>query len=36
LDISFVDSNNILQKKKGIVMFTPDGQTIINSKITDQ
>jgi len=36
LDISFVDSNNILLKKKGIVMFTPDGQTIINSKITDQ
>jgi hypothetical protein len=36
LDISFVDSNNVLQKKKGIVMFTPDGQTIINSKITDQ
>lgn len=36
LDISFVDSNNVPQKKKGIVMFTPDGQTIINSKITDQ
>jgi hypothetical protein len=36
LDITFVDSNNVLQKKKGIVMFTPDGQTIINSKITDQ
>ena len=36
LDITFVDSDNVLQKKKGIVMFTPDGQTIINSKITDQ
>ncbi len=36
LDITFVDSNKVFQKKKGIVMFTPDGQTIINSKITDQ
>ena len=36
LYISFVDSNNVLQKKKGIVMFTPDGKTVINSKITDQ
>lgn len=36
LDITFVDSNKIFQKKKGIVMFTPGGTTIINSKITDQ
>ena len=36
LYISFVDSNNVFQKKKGIVMFTPDGKTIINSEITDQ
>lgn len=36
LDIIFVDSNKVLQKKKGVVMFTPDGTTIVNSKITDQ
>ena len=36
LDITFVDSNKVFQKKKGIVMFTPDGTTIINSKITDR
>lgn len=36
LDITFVDSNKVFQKKKGVVMFTPDGTTIINSKITDQ
>jgi len=36
LDIEYLDSNNILQKKEGIVMFTPDGQSIINSKITDR
>ena len=36
LDITFIDSNDVFQRKKGIVMFTPDGQTIINSKITDQ
>jgi hypothetical protein len=36
LDIEYLDSNKILQKKKGIVMFTPDGQSIINSKITDR
>lgn len=35
LDIQFIDSNKVLQKKKGIVMFTPNGQSIINSKITD-
>ena len=36
LNITFVDSNKVFQKKKGVVMFTPDGTTIINSKITDQ
>lgn len=35
LDFEYVDSNKVLQKKKGIVMFTPDGQSIISSKITD-
>lgn len=36
LDIEYLDSNKVLQKKKGIVMFTPNGQSIINSKITDR
>jgi len=36
LDIEYLDSNKVLQKKKGIVMFAPDGQSIINSKITDR
>lgn len=36
LDIEYLDSNKVLQKKKGIVLFTPDGQSIISSKINDQ
>jgi len=36
LYITYVDSNKILQNKKGIVLFTPDGKSIINSEITDR
>jgi hypothetical protein len=36
LDIEYLDSNKVLQKKEGIVMFAPDGQSVINSKITDR
>lgn len=36
LDIEYLDSNKILQKKKGIVLFTPDGQSVISSKISDR
>jgi len=36
LDIQYLDSNNAFQKKKGVVFFTPDGLSIINSKITDR
>jgi hypothetical protein len=36
LDIEYLDSNKVFQKKKAIVMFTPDGKSIINSKITDR
>ncbi|MEO8719992.1 MAG: hypothetical protein ABI372_02730 [Ginsengibacter sp.] len=36
LDIEYLDSNKVLQKKRGIVMFTPNGQSIINSQITDR
>ena len=34
LDIEYLDSNKVLQKKKGIVMFAPDGQSVITSTIT--
>ncbi len=34
LDFEYNDSNKVLQKKTGIVFFTPDGLSIINSKIT--
>jgi len=34
LDIEYLDSNKILQKKRAIVMFTPDGQSVITSTIT--
>lgn len=36
LDIVYVDSNQVSQEKKGIVLFTPDGKSIINSQITDR
>jgi hypothetical protein len=36
LDIEYVDSNKVFQKKQGIVLFTPDGRSIINSKISDR
>ncbi len=36
LDFVYEDSNKVLQTKKAIVMFTPDGKSIINSQITDR
>ena len=36
LDISYVDSNKVQQNKKGIVLFTPDGKSIISAEITDK
>lgn len=36
MSFEYVDSNNVLQKKSGDVFFTPDGSSIINSKITDR
>ncbi len=36
LNFEYLDSNNVLQKKTGDVFFTPDGSSIINSKITDR
>jgi hypothetical protein len=35
LDFVYKDSANVLQKKRGIVLFTPDGRSIINSRIID-
>ena len=36
LEFEYIDSNKVLQKKTGDVFFTPDGSSIINSKITDR
>jgi len=36
LDISYLDSNKTPQVKKGIVLFTPDGRSIIDAQITDK
>ena len=36
LDFEYLDSGKVLQKKTGEVFFTPDGASIINSKITDR
>lgn len=35
LNITYQDSNNVEQHKKGIVIFTHDGNSIIKSMITD-
>ncbi len=36
LDITFQDSNNIFQQKKGTVLFTPNGESIISTEISDR
>ena len=36
LDFVYEDSNKVFQSKKGIVMFTPDGQSVISTDITGQ
>ncbi|HUS02979.1 MAG TPA: hypothetical protein VMY77_14675 [Chitinophagaceae bacterium] len=33
LDFVYNDSANVLQKKKGVVIFTPDGNSVISSGI---
>ena len=35
LDVVYKDSNNVDQKRKGIVLFTHDGNSIIKSMIRD-
>ena len=35
LDITYIDSNKVVQNKTGVVLFTPDGKSIINSQIKD-
>ena len=34
LDIEYLDSNNVFQKKQAIVLFTPDGRSVISSNIS--
>ncbi|MCW3082583.1 hypothetical protein [Segetibacter sp.] len=35
LDFEYTDSTGKVQKKKGIVLFTPDGKSVINSHIAE-
>ena len=35
LDFVYKDSANVLQRKRGVVLFTPDGNSVINSNIID-
>jgi hypothetical protein len=36
LDFVYTDSLGAMQKKKGIVIFTPDGKSVLNSRIIEQ
>jgi hypothetical protein len=36
LDFVYTDSTGRVQKKKGVVVFTSDGTSVINSHITDE
>jgi hypothetical protein len=36
MDFIYTDSNKVPQQKKAEVFFTPDGKTIIDTKITDR
>lgn len=36
MGVSYNDSNKVFQQKKGVVMFTPDGTTVISTEISDQ
>ena len=36
LDFVYVDSLGQTQKKKGVVLFTPDGKSVITSHIIDE
>lgn len=35
-DFMYTDSSGQVQKKKGVVLFTPDGKSVLNSRITNQ
>lgn len=35
LDFSYTDSLGVVQKKKGIVIFTPDGNSVLNAYIAN-
>lgn len=36
LDFVYTDSSGTVQKKKGLVIFTPDGKSVINSQIVNR
>jgi hypothetical protein len=36
LDFVYTDSAGVVQKKKGIVIFTPDGKSVLNSHIEEE
>ncbi len=36
LDFVYIDSNKNFQQKRGTIMFTPDGFSVISTKITDR
>lgn len=36
LDVVYKDSTGQVQKKKGIVLFTPDGRSVLQSNVIDQ
>jgi outer membrane lipoprotein-sorting protein len=35
LDFVYTDSLGVVQKKKGVVIFTPDGNSVLNAQIID-
>ena len=35
LDFTYTDSLGQVQKKKGVVLFTPDGKSVLNTQILD-
>jgi hypothetical protein len=35
LDVTYTDSAGQMQKKKGVVLFTPDGKSLLSSHIID-
>ena len=36
LDFNYIDSTGTIQNKKGLVLFTPDGKSVIKTTISDR